>query len=75
MVDLYWIPGPAGLGGNERVDQLSKSYATNTSVVNTVNFTCSISQKPWCNFPLSNVPLSMFTYNLPMVHQVDGIVD
>ena len=74
-VDLHWIPGHAGLGGNDRVDKLSKSYATSTRVVNIDAFTSNLSQKPWFNFPLCNVPLRMFSLNLPVPIQVDVIID
>ena len=74
-VDLHWNPGHAGLGGNERADKLSKSYATNTSLVNSDNFTSNLSNNPWLIFPLSNVPLSLFSYNLPVPRRLHVIVD
>ena len=75
MVDLRWIPGHAGLGGDERMDQLSKSYATNTGLVNSDNFTSNLSNNPWLIFPLSNVPLSLFSYNLPVPRRLHVIVN
>ena len=70
-VNLHWLRGHADVGGNERVDLISKSFAK-SNVPDPPSFTPSafpgfstVSQ-PWpFGFPLSGLPCSFFTTNIP----------
>ena len=56
-VDLRWIPGHAGVGGNERVDRISKRFAIGDFKFNEnsiLGFPCSVCTRGWPFFPLIN---------------------
>ena len=68
-VELHWIRGHVGLGGNERVDRISKAFASTreNQARRSTNFgylslcRCSV----WSpSFPLVDLPLSCFLTNL-----------
>ena len=68
-VELHWIRGHVGLGGNERVDRISKAFASTSEnqARRATNFgyvsfcRCSV----WSpSFPLVDLPLSCFLANL-----------
>jgi ribonuclease HI len=70
-IEFYWIKGHAAVGGNERVDRISKLFANvqgNSDVVGfSGTFDCLSFSAPWVfGFPLSDLPLSFFTSNLPV---------
>jgi ribonuclease HI len=68
-VNLQWIRGHVSVGGNERVDRISKRFATvaNNDFLSRFNdvFTSQPSSSPWPSFPLSALPTCVFLTNLP----------
>jgi ribonuclease HI len=70
-IAFYWIKGHAAVGGNERVDKLSKRFAMvqgNSEVVDcNGTFSCLSYSAPWAfGFPLADLPSFLFTSNLPV---------
>jgi ribonuclease HI len=69
-VTLQWVRGHVDIGGNERVDKISKAYASianNSSPASfNDNFHAHATEAPWAyGFPLSTLPVSVFTRGLP----------
>ncbi len=69
-IDLQWIRGHVQYGGNERVDRISKAFASvaNNNFTHTfdVSFPASLARRVWeVGFPLSDVPVGLFLQNLP----------
>jgi hypothetical protein len=67
---LIWIRGHAQFGGNERVDRISKVFASiaNNHVPRTVfdSFPASSVSRSWeQGFPLTALPVDVFLLNLP----------
>ncbi len=69
-IDLQWIRGHVEYGGNERVDRISKAFA---SVANNIlshsvdaSFPASATTRVWeAGFPLTGLPVGIFLQNLP----------
>ena len=69
-VELHWIRGHAGIGGNERVDRISKRFASidnNSAKVSfDRQFRAHISQAAWpFGANLTNLPTPYFLMRLP----------
>jgi ribonuclease HI len=69
-IDLQWIRGHALYGGNERVDRISKTFASiaNNNFMHTVDdsFPASVVTRVWEHgFPLIGLPVGVFIQNLP----------
>jgi hypothetical protein len=68
-VELHWIHGHAGIGGNERVDTLSKRFASRPNNDDTrpfTDFAFTTSSSPWrYGYPLTGLPSSFFTRDVP----------
>jgi ribonuclease HI len=67
---LQWIRGHASIGGNERVDKISKAYAgvphNSTPTPFRDNFSSHLTCSSWSpGFPLTALPSSVFLRNLP----------
>ena len=77
-VSLHRIPGHAGIGGNERVNKISKSFAHGvvTTPVAHVDFSSSVSRSEWFFFPLCGVSIKHFVSNLPVppLNTMSGLV-
>ena len=67
-ITLRWIPGHAGIGGNERVDKLSKIFALGVATLpfTHVDFSSDVTRSEWGFFPLRGVPINCFVNNLPI---------
>jgi len=70
-VEFHWIKGHAAVGGNERVDRISKRFASvqgNSDVVDFRDtFDCHAVSSPWpFGFPLTGLPIHFFTSSLPV---------
>jgi ribonuclease HI len=64
FVGLHWIPGHAGVGGNERVDRIAKLFASNHPTHKYTpqrGFEFTSTQGSWPFFPLCSAPLHLFT--------------
>jgi ribonuclease HI len=71
QIEFRWIKGHASVGGNERVDKISKAFANVTGNTDVVDFTgtfdCHIFSAPWAfGFPLTGLPLQFFTSKIPV---------
>lgn len=70
-IRIHWIRGHSDIGGNERVDRISKSFAQISSNVITLpppSFPASTFTTSWpFSFPLSNIHSSCFLTTLPVV--------
>jgi ribonuclease HI len=68
-ISLHWIRGHVRIGGNERVDRISKSFASvagNEGAHLFKDFSAQSSCTEWLpSFPLLGLPLSVFTSGLP----------
>ena len=80
-IELVWVPGHAGVGGNERVDRISKAFATDANKFNSrllAGFPSCVSQRAWPFFPLNSAPLGEFTAKVhcpPFLDVVTAAVD
>ena len=78
-IDLHWIRGHVEFGGNERVDRISKAFASsplnNTASILDVNFAAQSACHDWTpSYPLSGLPTKCFLLNLlkPVAGRVPG---
>ena len=68
--ELHWIRGHSSVGGNERVDRISKAFASiafnNSYATFDVSFPAHSVTNPWIpGFPLTSLPTSVFISSLP----------
>ena len=73
-MDLQWIRGHVDYGGNERVDRISKAFASSRLNKGAFDFdgdfTCQSRRSDWLHsYPLTDVPAICFISNL--LHPVD----
>ena len=61
-VALCWIPGHAGVGGNERVDRISKAFALRDVTDPPHPFVSVRRELPWL-FPLTETPAPIIYAN------------
>ena len=62
-VNLQWIRGHSGIGGNERVDTIAKRFARNSSspiFTFSGDFPSTTLSSAWHSFPLTVAPLTLF---------------
>ena len=68
-VALHWVPGHAGIGGNDRVDKIAKTFACSSAAFATnslAGFASCVSRNPWPYFPIRAAPVHVFALNLPV---------
>jgi len=70
-VNLHWIRGHSSIGGNERVDRLSKRYAAVSGNDKLIPFdglfiSHGATSSWFPGFPLSSLPVDVFKLNLPI---------
>ena len=68
-VAFHWVPGHAGIGGNDRVDKIAKTFATSRvafDLSSLAGFSSCVSRNPWPFFPLRTAPAHVFALNLPV---------
>ena len=70
VVSLHWVRGHSAINGNERVDQVSKRYASASGNTGTKpfseTFTYTNTSVAWPHgYPLTGLPLKVFLANLP----------
>ena len=66
---LYWIRGHSHIGGNERADRISKSFACNNFVIPPdTSFPSHSTRSPWGPgfHDFAYIPLPLFINNLPL---------
>lgn len=70
-VELHWVHGHANIGGNERVDVLSKSFASspnNNDAREFDGFSGTVTCSPWVfGFPLTGLPIHCFKRDIVRV--------
>ena len=70
-IELHWIRGHSSVGGNERVDRISKTFASialnDSAQIFNASFPAICFTKAWIpGFPLTGLPTSVFISELPV---------